>query len=107
MNKMLRPIPYPVGSEQRRAQIVLLLRTRSVRSYQEAIAAVAESNRLARQMPIHGERCEARTRKGTLCRCKALATGRCRLHGGKSTGPISIEGKLRALQNLLCGKRPR
>jgi hypothetical protein len=44
--------------------------------------------------------CEARTRRGTPCRCKALANGRCRLHGGLSTGPKTLRGKLKALQNL-------
>jgi len=31
-------------------------------------------------------RCGAKTRRGTSCRCPAMANGRCRLHGGKSTG---------------------
>jgi hypothetical protein len=31
---------------------------------------------------------------------KALANGRCRLHGGLSTGPKTEEGKERALANL-------
>jgi hypothetical protein len=44
--------------------------------------------------------CEARTRRGTPCRCKALANGRCRLHGGLSTGPKTLRGKMKALQNL-------
>jgi hypothetical protein len=37
---------------------------------------------------------------GKPCRMKALANGRCRLHGGLSTGPKSVEGKQRALNNL-------
>ena len=44
--------------------------------------------------------CEARTRRGTPCRCKALANGRCRLHGGLSTGPKTLRGKLKVFQNL-------
>jgi len=36
--------------------------------------------------------CGARTRKGTHCRCLALANGRCKLHGGLSTGPKTAEG---------------
>ena len=31
---------------------------------------------------------------------KALANGRCKLHGGMSTGPKTAEGKARALANL-------
>jgi hypothetical protein len=44
--------------------------------------------------------CGARTRRGTPCRCKALANGRCRLHGGLSKGPKTLRGKMKALQNL-------
>jgi hypothetical protein len=43
--------------------------------------------------------CGARTRRGTLCQCKAIETKRgawrCKLHGGKSTGPTSAEGRAR------------
>ncbi|WP_277618911.1 HGGxSTG domain-containing protein [Sulfitobacter noctilucae] len=31
-------------------------------------------------------RCGARTRNGTPCRSPAMANGRCRMHGGKSSG---------------------
>lgn len=37
-------------------------------------------------------RCGAKTRRGTLCKCPAMANGRCRLHGGLSTGPKTAEG---------------
>src|SRR5690625_4990374 len=33
-----------------------------------------------------GERCGAKTRSGTPCKNYAMTNGRCRLHGGKSTG---------------------
>lgn len=36
--------------------------------------------------------CGAKTRAGTLCRRKSLANGRCRNHGGLSTGPTSTAG---------------
>ena len=40
-----------------------------------------------------GKRCEAKTRKGTPCQRPAkLPVGRCRLHGGASTGPRTKEG---------------
>jgi len=32
-------------------------------------------------------RCGAKTRKGTPCQAQALANGRCKHHGGLSTGP--------------------
>lgn len=38
-------------------------------------------------------RCGAKTRTGTPCRRRALINGRCRNHGGCSTGPKSPEGR--------------
>lgn len=42
-----------------------------------------------------GPRCKAkcRTRNGETCRNLSMANGRCRMHGGKSTGPKTSEGK--------------
>ena len=37
-------------------------------------------------------RCGAKTRKGTPCKSPAMKNGRCRMHGGKSTGPRTPEG---------------
>ncbi len=42
--------------------------------------------------PMNAPRCGARTRKGTPCRGPAMSNGRCRMHGGKSTGPRTPEG---------------
>jgi len=45
--------------------------------------------------------CNARTKSGRPCRSLALPSGRCRWHGGLSTGPRTPEGKRRAALNLL------
>ena len=53
-------------------------------------------------------RCGARCRNGHPCQAPAVwdhandrpRNGRCRLHGGLSTGPKTLEGTLRALVNL-------
>jgi hypothetical protein len=37
-------------------------------------------------------RCGAKTRRGTSCQCPAMRNGRCRLHGGLSTGARTAEG---------------
>ena len=37
-------------------------------------------------------RCGAKTRRETLCQCPAMENGRCRLHGGLSTGPKTEAG---------------
>jgi hypothetical protein len=43
--------------------------------------------------------CGARFRSGNLCEDEALENGRCRRHGGMSTGPRTEEGKQRVAQN--------
>jgi hypothetical protein len=49
-----------------------------------------------------GMTCGAKTRAGTPCKQKGLyENGRCKLHGGLSTGPTSPEGKAKAMQNLI------
>src|SRR5690606_1113131 len=35
----------------------------------------------------HAKICGAKTRSGLPCRNRPMANGRCRMHGGKSTGP--------------------
>jgi hypothetical protein len=37
-------------------------------------------------------RCGAKTRRQTACRGPAMKNGRCRMHGGLSTGPRTAEG---------------
>jgi hypothetical protein len=42
----------------------------------------------------HKRLCKAFARStGKSCMCKALSNGRCRLHGGLSSGPRTPEGK--------------
>ena len=48
--------------------------------------------------------CSAKTRRGTSCRRKGTGRGgRCRLHGGKSTGPKTQEG----LDRIAAAQRKR
>jgi hypothetical protein len=44
--------------------------------------------------------CGARTRRGHPCQCKPVRRGRCRLHGGASTGPTTTAGKAQSTENL-------
>jgi hypothetical protein len=46
-------------------------------------------------------RCGTRTRAGCPCRQPAMANGRCRLHGGKSTGARTAAGLARVRANRL------
>ncbi len=49
---------------------------------------------------LRGMTCGAKTRAGTPCRQKGIyRNGRCKLHGGLSTGPITQEGKKKSSQN--------
>lgn len=46
--------------------------------------------------PSTAPRCGARTRRGTPCQCPAIrGRRRCRLHGGRSTGPRTAAGLAR------------
>jgi len=45
--------------------------------------------------PNLAPRCGAKTRLGCPCKSPAMANGRCRMHGGASTGPKTAEGKAR------------
>ena len=42
--------------------------------------------------PNNAPRCGAKTRRGTPCKGPAMRNGRCRMHGGASTGPSTPEG---------------
>lgn len=44
--------------------------------------------------------CNARTKSGKPCRAIKLAHGRCKWHGGLSTGPRTAEGKAKCARNL-------
>ncbi|WP_083918238.1 HGGxSTG domain-containing protein [Methylosarcina fibrata] len=55
-----------------------------------------------------GLQCGAKTRAGTPCKLKAIyANGRCKWHGGESTGPKTPEGKRRSAMNGFCPKKKR
>lgn len=48
-----------------------------------------------------GKPCGATTRRGAPCRIReTYPNGRCKFHGGASTGPRTDEGKARARANL-------
>lgn len=50
--------------------------------------------------------CGAKTRSGKPCKNRAMANGRCRMHGGKSTGapPAKLKGKQNAKKHGLFAK---
>ena len=57
---------------------------------------------------ILGMACGAKTRKGTPCkRFDLYLSGRCKFHGGKSTGPKTAEGKAKVALNGPGAKKLR
>lgn len=72
-----------------------------------------ESNPTRHKLPsfpveLVGLTCGATTRAGSACKLNALyANGRCKLHGGLSTGPKSEAGRERSRINGRKGGRPR
>ena len=52
-------------------------------------------------------KCGARTRAGGHCKAPGRTNGRCRMHGGLSTGPKTPEGRKRSLEALARGRAKR
>lgn len=56
--------------------------------------------------PRDTKTCGASNRRGLPCQCRQLySNGRCRFHGGLSTGPKTPEGKHRSLEAMRAGYR--
>jgi hypothetical protein len=68
--------------------------------------------------PSRRRRCDARVKnlfrigknsvrvaRGFFCKAWAMENGRCRVHGGLSTGPRSPEGKARVVAAMVMGRR--
>ena len=75
-------------------------------NHQKLIEA-GKATRLGAHWP--GQRCLAKTRQGTPCQNPVVADrNRCRMHGGKSTGPRTVEGKARSIAaHTKHGRRSR
>ena len=75
-------------------------------NHQKLIEA-GKATRLGAHWPC--QRCFAKTRQGTPCRNPVVTDrNRCRMHGGKSTGPRTPEGKARSIAaHTKHGRRSR
>jgi hypothetical protein len=73
----------------------------------EKFIEAGRGTRLGAQWP--GQRCLAKTRQGTPCQNPAIrGPNKCRLHGGMSSGPKTLEGKARVIAaNTTHGRRSR
>lgn len=108
MDKRLRPIPFPWPTEwwkeYRRCKATYkdwphywIVNHIRVMNWMWRYRV---GNSLCGRKVVRGEKCGAKTRKGTPCQAPAMTNGRCKLHGGLSTGAKTPEGKARALANL-------
>jgi len=81
----------------RRRKRLMLHREAGRSAYEEGLARliapfVAAGVKVTVQRLPLKPTCGAKTRVGIPCRAFALANGRCRLHGGLSTGPLTKMG---------------
>jgi len=102
MRKRDRPVPFKFGTDAYRHEFARL-RAKGVH-WRVARMLIRCINHQARQTPTKGEKCEARTRQGTPCQAPAGWNGRCRNHGGLTTGPKTPEGKKKSLAAI--GQKP-
>jgi len=73
----------------------------------QKLIEAGRGTRLGPQWP--GQRCLAKTRKGKPCQNPVVTDrNRCRMHGGKSTGSRTAEGKARSIAaHMKHGRRSR
>ena len=97
MTKSNDRTPNPMQGENMKLTIV---------NHRKLIEA-GKATRLGAHWP--GQRCLAKTRQGTPCQNPVVADrNRCRMHGGKSTGPRTAEGKARSIAaHTKHGRRSR
>ena len=102
MNPKLRPLPY--DTPEAHAQGLRFWMAFGGMSRREATRHLAKLRREAMRIPMPGEVCGAHARTtGQPCKAPAGPNGRCKLHGGLSTGPTSVDGKARTLEALQAG----
>lgn len=96
------------GFEQRQAAHAN--RLKAWRAYWHRCREAWRTGRHAPPFPdnLRDMTCGARTKAGTPCRQRALyGSGRCKWHGGLSTGPTTEAGKEQARINGRMGGRPK
>jgi len=80
------------------------------RAWSDRVSAAQEAGRYVPSFPryLRGLTCGAIKKNGKPCGMTTLGgNGRCKFHGGASTGPTSKEGRERALENLKLGRLKR
>lgn len=85
---------------RQRLEAIAKLKVLDGMTEQEARAHLRERAKHVRDKGLPYEPCKARNRRGEPCKVLALDNGRCKYHGGLSTGQKTPEGKAKALANL-------
>jgi hypothetical protein len=102
MDPKLRPLPY--DNPEARARGIRLLMQLAGKNWREASKLITKARREAMRTPMPGEVCCAFARStGRPCQAPAGPNGRCKLHGGKSTGPRTEAGLARTVEALRSG----
>lgn len=103
MRRRDRPVSFAWGTSFYRDEFRRLRQLGH--SPQWARQLIRQANHQARLFPLKGEKCEAYARStGRPCQAPAMPNGRCKLHGGFSAGPVTQEGKAKALAAI--GQKP-
>ena len=78
-----------------------------IKDKSQLLAVIGLATRFGPDWP--GKRCLAKTRRSTECQWPAITgSERCRLHGGRSTGPRTQEGRARiSAANLKHGRKTK
>ena len=78
-----------------------------IKDKSQLLAVIGLATRFGPDWP--GKRCLAKTRRSTECQRPAITgSGRCRLHGGRSTGPRTQEGRARiSAANMKHGRKTK
>lgn len=104
MNPKLRPLPY--DTPESRAIGINFWMTYGGMTRQQASKYITRIRHEAMRTPMRGEVCGAHARTtGKPCQAPAGPNGRCKLHGGRSTGPRTTEGMARTMEALQAGLR--
>ena len=86
-----------LSATYRRRHQTITSRLREGRMQKSEDEPHAKANDVRKPCPyLNAQHCGARTRGQKTCRGPAMKNGRCRMHGGKSTGPQTSAGLMRS-----------
>jgi transcriptional regulator with XRE-family HTH domain len=102
--ELAAPEPTPESREDTLIRLGVVLPRREPKLIRRLDLALAveppRRTQSAKWRVVRGVECGARTRKGLPCKRPAYPNGRCRNHGGLSTGARTPEGKARCMAAL-------